>query len=679
MNNDARPHEQWISEAVRVLESDSTVGCVACKVLDWEGQKIDYVGSSLTWYAMGYKEGDDREDTGEFDSPKNVLFPTGASMFVPRALYEDLGGFDERFFMFYEDVDFGWRVNLAGYDVRYVPTSIAYHRHHATMDKHADQSRELFLLERNALMSMYKNYGTDLLRTAFTPALMLSLKRAQAYAQEKLDEESQGLWDSTDTALTSPYAFASFVQMLPSLKQSRADIQGSRKKTDAEIIELMGNTINPLTPQFSYLIAHEQLIDHFHVRRHFPSRSRVLIVTGDFIGDKMAGPAIRVWEMAKLLGREYDVRLCTMNVNNDENIREMPGEGFELWSSKDSRTLRAHTDWADIVVFQGFLLENAPWLRYDREKIVIADIYDPMHLEQLEQSRNFDPAKRERNLSDTVSVLNNQLYAADYFLCASEKQRQFWLGQLASLGRLNQLSLAGSSPESLIGICPFGLSDEKPVQTEHAIRGAIDSIGMDDKVIIWGGGVYNWFDPITLVRAVNAMKDKHPDVRLYFLGMKNPNPDVPDMKVAAQTVALSDELGLTDRFVFFNHDWVPYNERHNHLLDADVAVSTHFEHIETQFSFRTRILDYLWAGLPIVATEGDSFGNILEQEGIGISVKPYDVEGLAAALEALLYDEARAQECRKNVERFAQQFRWSKTLAPLIDFCRQPRKAPDLP
>ncbi|MBR5950858.1 MAG: glycosyltransferase [Actinomycetaceae bacterium] len=678
LNNDARPHEQWISEAVRALESDPKIGCVASKVLDWDGENIDYVDASVTWFGMGYKRWTLDKDAGLWDSPKNVLFPTGAAMFVPRSIYDELEGFDERFFMFYEDLDFGFRLNLAGYDVRYVPTSIAYHRHHATMDKHADQSREFFLLERNALMCMYKNYSADLLRTAFVPALMLSLKRSQACAQEKLDEDSAISWQTTDAALTSPYACASFVDMLPSLTQSRAAIQQTRKKSDAEILELMGETFEPLRDQDSYVVAHGEIADYFHVNQTFPTQTRILIVTGDFLGEKMAGPAIRAWQMAKHLSKEHRVFLGTTNPNCEETVKDVEADGFDVLSLANSSMLRANTDWADVVIFQGFLLEHAPWLMDDQDTIVVADIYNPMHLEQLEQGRDLGPQGRQGMLHNATVALNQQIERADYFLCASEKQRQFWLGQLASCGRLNQLSLAGLEPESLIGICPFGLDEELPVQTEHAIRGSVPGIGMDDKLIIWGGGVYNWFDPITLVHAVDALKDKHPDVRLYFLGLKNPNPDVPDMKVAAQTVALSSELGLTGRFVFFNHDWVPYNERQNYLLDANVGVSTHFEHVETQFSFRTRILDYLWAGLPIVATEGDSFGNVLDSEGIGISVKQRDVEGLAAALEVLLYDEARAQECRKNVERFAQRFRWSKTLAPLIDFCSDPRQARDI-
>ena len=76
------------------------------------------------------------------------------------------------------------------------------------------------------------------------------------------------------------------------------------------------------------------------------------------------------------------------------------------------------------------------------------------------------------------------------------------------------------------------------------------------------------------------------------------------MRMVAAARSLSDELGLTDRHVFFNEGWVPYDTRQNFLLDADVGVSTHFDHVEAEFSYRTRVLDYLWAGLPVVMTRG---------------------------------------------------------------------------
>ncbi len=148
--------------------------------------------------------------------------------------------------------------------------------------------------------------------------------------------------------------------------------------------------------------------------------------------------------------------------------------------------------------------------------------------------------------------------------------------------------------------------------------------------------------------------------------------------MAVQTRQLSDELGLTDTHVFFNEGWVAYDDRQNFLLEADIGVSTHLDHVETEFSFRTRILDYLWASLPVVATGGDSFGDIIDEYGVGLTVAPGDVDALEAALFRLLDEPELAQSCRDASARLAEDYRWSKVLLPLIEFCRTPRRAPDL-
>ena len=90
----------------------------------------------------------------------------------------------------------------------------------------------------------------------------------------------------------------------------------------------------------------------------------------------------------------------------------------------------------------------------------------------------------------------------------------------------------------------------------------------------------------------------------------------------------------------------PYDDRQNFLLEADIGVSTHLDHVETEFSFRTRILDYLWASLPVVATGGDSFGDIIDARGVGLTVPPGDVDALEDALFRLLDDAELAASCR---------------------------------
>jgi len=346
---------------------------------------------------------------------------------------------------------------------------------------------------------------------------------------------------------------------------------------------------------------------------------------------------------------------------------EIEGSGFEARHANE-KGLRDLERWCDVFFFQGWILAGRDFL-VDTDKVVIADIYDPMHLEQLEQGHDAEGERgRYEAVRSAVFVLNEQLARGDYFLCASLKQRDLWLGQLAGLGRVNPVSYEGDeSLRSMLAVVPFGVGDEPPVQTRHAIKGEVPGIGLDDQVIIWGGGVYNWFDPLTLIRAVDRLRHRLPKVRLFFLGMRHPNPGVPAMRMAADTQALAAELGLEGTHVFFNRDWVALDDRQNYLLDADIGVSTHLDHIETEFSFRTRILDYLWAGLPIVATGGDSFADVITGRELGVVVPPNDVEALEQALEALLTDPDRAASCRDNIAALVPEMRWEPVLQPLVD------------
>jgi hypothetical protein len=203
-------------------------------------------------------------------------------------------------------------------------------------------------------------------------------------------------------------------------------------------------------------------------------------------------------------------------------------------------------------------------------------------------------------------------------------------------------------------------------------------ISPGDKIVLWGGGVYNWFDPLTLLRAVDRLRVKLPEVRLFFLGLRHPNPHVGEMNMAVETRALAERLGLVGTHVFFNEDWVPYQDRQNYLLEADVGVSTHFDHIETAFSFRTRVLDYLWAGLPVLSTAGDALADMIADAGAGVVVPPQDVGALEHALFRILSDDELRKRCAVGSARLGESLQWNRALEPLLEFCRAPQRAPDL-
>jgi glycosyltransferase involved in cell wall biosynthesis len=245
----------------------------------------------------------------------------------------------------------------------------------------------------------------------------------------------------------------------------------------------------------------------------------------------------------------------------------------------------------------------------------------------------------------------------------------FWLGQLAALGRINPATYDGDPDlDGLISIVPFGLSATPPVHERAVLKGVMPGIGVDDKLLLWSGGLYNWFDPKTLIRAVALLSERHDNVRLFFQGTKHPHPGVPEMAIVAESRSLAAELGVLDSSVFFNSSWVDYDERQNYLTEADAGVSTHFSHIETTFSFRTRILDYLWAELPMVVTDGDHFAELVATEKLGIVVEAGNTEQLADALERALFDERFIEEAKANIHRVRERYYWETALAPLVNF-----------
>ncbi len=398
---------------------------------------------------------------------------------------------------------------------------------------------------------------------------------------------------------------------------------------------------------------------------------RILIVTDDVLTQRMAGPAIRAWQIAEALSGDHEVVLATTSPTC-----ERTSDAFRTEAAGPERFAELER-WCTVVLFQGYVLNHVPVLK-TTDKVMVVDLYDPLHLEALELGRAQPEPERSVNVASAVRVLGEQMLRGDFFVCASEKQRDLWLGFLSAAGRVNPANYtADPSLRRLIDVVAFGLPDQPPARSRAALKGVVPGIGPDDRVILWGGGVYDWFDPLTAIRAVDRLRRSHPGVRLYFLGVRHPNPAIEESRVLTAARALAENLGLAGSHVFFNESWVAYEDRSNFLLEADVGLSLHVEHVETAYSFRTRILDYIWAGLPIVATRGDGFAEIIERESLGQVVPGGDVEAVAAAIGRLLDDPDAADRCRANAGAVARRFVWSEVLRPLVDFCGSPVRAPD--
>jgi glycosyltransferase involved in cell wall biosynthesis len=340
----------------------------------------------------------------------------------------------------------------------------------------------------------------------------------------------------------------------------------------------------------------------------------------------------------------------------------------------DAERLRTLASGSDVIILSGSSLWRFPFLKTFDIPLVV-DIYGPFLLESLPMLSRLPDVERNYRHRDVLDVLTDLLVWGDFFMCSSEKQRDYWLGWLNAVDRINPLTYDDDPTlRRLIDVVAFGLPSAPPTHTRATLKGVRPGIGPTDHVVVWGGGVYNWFDPLTLIRAMGRISAQRDDVKLVFLGIRHPNPEAGGSEMAEQAVALSRELDVYEKSVFFN-DWTPYDERQNYLLEADAGVSLHFAHLETHFSFRTRLLDYIWAALPIIVTRGDVLSTLVERHRLGWVV---DYESVDDVVVAIL----ESADTSRSVfhDRFAAvapQLHWDVVMQPLVAFCRKPRCAPD--
>jgi glycosyltransferase involved in cell wall biosynthesis len=403
--------------------------------------------------------------------------------------------------------------------------------------------------------------------------------------------------------------------------------------------------------------------------------NRLLIISPDVVAEKMAGPGIRYWEMSRALAGHLDVTLAVPNQTDlaASKVR------LETYSRSHASSLERLVADADVILFSGYLINHFPFLGEVSQPIVV-DLYDPFILENLETHAH--RAIQERTMAHQVdrAVLNKLLAVGDFFICASEKQRDFWLGALVANGRLNPHTYQDDKTfRELVNVIPFGIPAQSPTHTRQVLKGVYETIGTDDQVVLWGGGIWEWLDPLTLIQSMAEVVQLRPRAKLFFLGVRHPNvADVPEMGITGRAISLAESLGLLNTYVFFNDDWVPYAERQDYLLEADVGVTLHVDHAETHLSFRTRLLDYIWAGLPILTTRGDVMADLVERQGLGQVVASLNVGEVKEALLNLLdASPARLEAYKASAQKVAADLTWDQVMAPLVRFCEAPHLAAD--
>lgn len=163
LNSDVEVKPDWIEPVIQLMERDRSIGVCQPKILMYDDKtKFEYAGGAGGWLDyLGYPFARGRifdiceEDEGQYDSTEPVFWASGAAMFVRSEIYHQLNGLDEHFFAHQEEIDFCWRVQLAGHKVYACPKSVVYHVGGGTLPK--GNKTKVFLNFRNNLIMLSKN------------------------------------------------------------------------------------------------------------------------------------------------------------------------------------------------------------------------------------------------------------------------------------------------------------------------------------------------------------------------------------------------------------------------------------------------------------------------------------------------------------------------------------------
>jgi glycosyltransferase involved in cell wall biosynthesis len=357
----------------------------------------------------------------------------------------------------------------------------------------------------------------------------------------------------------------------------------------------------------------------------------VLVVTEDRLGEMLGGAAIRAYEIARSLRDLADVTLAGPGTEPPglAPARHVP---FELG---DPSPLRGLFRDADVVIMRPPNPVVGAWLRASKARIVY-DLCDPLPLDILEAQAS---SSRERQLLWHTVALDHflaALHAGHHFICSGRRQRDLYLGAMLASRLIHPAAYsADPSFRSFIERVPFGIPSELPQRVAGAgARARYPAIGEDAQIVLWNGGIWNWLDPSTAVEATVKAAERCPRVRLVFMFAQGG--DGPEQREARAARELAQRLGALDRLVFFNETPISYRERATWLMDADCIVSTHLDHLEAGFSFRTRLLDCFWVGVPAVCTAGDELSELIESCDGGVTVPYGDVDAVADAMVEVL-------------------------------------------
>jgi glycosyltransferase involved in cell wall biosynthesis len=403
---------------------------------------------------------------------------------------------------------------------------------------------------------------------------------------------------------------------------------------------------------------------------------KVTIFTGLVNIDKnLVGTAVVYKKIADIFIKNgYKV---TMIVPEKPDIKEKDIL-FQVYNEENNKKA---INSSSVIIFGAYPPTNPLLYAYDNNKTIMTYLWSIAPIGSLD-FKDFRSTREQERLHRFISASYNlSLLMSDKIFCRDEDIKNLVIGSLISLGRINLENYGKNrSFDNLIEVAPFGVeNNSRPEKSRERkarffYRDVLKGVGRDDFLLLWNGGVWNWNDGTTLIKAMDRVKNKK--VKLIFQGFKHPGRN--DISIEAKKCFdLAVKTGLKDKSIFFNENWIPYKDRSLFLSESNIGVVCSPNILEANLFFKTRIYDYLWSDLPIILNDCEAFSKIIKEKELGLACKTGDPNDWARQIDEISLNNKLLEKIKENIKNYKKNISWKKTLLPVERFSQKPTRLKD--
>ena len=222
LNPDTILEDDLLSKLVKGM-SKNNCSIAQPSILLFDKISINTCGNSLHY--LGFSFCQDYKKKYEVSNDNPIAVASGACMLIKKEVIDSIGTLDDSFEMYQEDTDFSIRARLSGFNIFVISDAVCYHDYLFKLSP-----KKQFLLERNRLLILFKNYSIKTL-ILISPIIIIFEFQMLVYSLLK----GWFLWKL--------FSYFSFLLKIPSLLINRKQIQNSRKSSDKELFKHVSKTL----------------------------------------------------------------------------------------------------------------------------------------------------------------------------------------------------------------------------------------------------------------------------------------------------------------------------------------------------------------------------------------------------------------------------------------------------